>query len=439
MMNLNYLKELYSNSPMWLKKVYSAVPYDIRNGKEYRKWKNFLEKEIDEEAYQFIKLKETIEYAYKNTIYYKRVFDEIDFNIQDFKSLDDIKYLPLMDKQTVRDNYNEIIAKNYPKNRTFYVTTGGSSGEPMKFLQSKNIWAKELAFVNQYFYSYGYKSTHLKASFRGDSYNDKVWKINPIHNEIQFSPFHISSKTINLYIEQLNYLKPLFIHTYPSAIMLLIKNMKNSNLSLNYKLKAIFLTSENFTMEEFNLIKEYFDCEVSSFFGHTERLIFAPLKKESQTAYQIKKRYGFVELVADKENRLEITGSSFDNFAMPLIRYKTQDYTTYKEKNQLLNMIEGNREREFLYGRDEIKVPLTTLINSAVLTNTIGTQFYQLKTGKVKLFIIPKNSYTSKDTSDILAFLDNRVGHAIDFTIELISTPILTKRGKLQKLIKKLD
>ena len=42
MFNLNQVKHYYINSPMWMKKIYSDIPFDFRNGAEYRKWKKLL-------------------------------------------------------------------------------------------------------------------------------------------------------------------------------------------------------------------------------------------------------------------------------------------------------------------------------------------------------------------------------------------------------------
>jgi phenylacetate-CoA ligase len=450
MINLNSLKKLYTNSPLWMKLLYSSIPYDVRSGSEYRKWKQFLEKEINEEEYQILKLKETIFYAYENTVYYKKLFDSLDCSVYDINDLKDIQKLPLIDKDMVRENYDDLIAKNYPRNKTFYVTTGGSSGDPMKFLQSKNIWAKELAFVNQYFLSLGYDSSYLKASFRGGEFsnlNENVfWKYNPIQNEIHFSPFHINKKTIFNYVNHLNNLQPLFLHSYPSAILALIENMKDVNLSLDYQLKTIFLISENISKDELEYISDFFKCKVSAFFGHSERLIFASLDIQTNKNYIIHKKYGLTELIdtntniINQENQVgELIGTSFDNLAMPLIRYRTNDFTSYNHFNNKLNLIEGRWNKEYLEGKDGLKLTLTALnMHSDIFKNVIYFQFLQNEVSKVIILIVPKATYTQNDELIILNAMKEKGGHAVEFRINIVEMPILTNRGKMKKLIKEL-
>lgn len=451
MLNLNQLKELYINSPMWIKKIYGSLPYSLRNGKEYRSWKRFLEQNLDTEEYSFLKLKETVFYAYNNVPYYNRVYSEFDISPHDIKSIKDFDSLPFIDKDVVRENFDDFIVTSYPKNKTFYVTTGGSSGEPMKFLQSKNIWAKELAFGMNYFGQYGYKPSQLKASFRGGDFKDlkigKYWKYNPVHNEIHFSPFHINKKSIFTYVNDLNYFQLKYFHTYPSSLLLLIDHMQDNNLKLNYQISAIFLISENFTVDEAERIRRFFNCKVSSFYGHTERLIFAPSFSKDLSSYKIDMRYGFFELIDRQENKIydtnisgEIVGTSFDNWAMPLIRYKTKDYTRYiNTEDNIISMIEG-RSKEYILGKDALKVYLTALnVHSDIFKNVMKFQYYQNKIAEVELRLIVNKQFSDTDKTNILDALNKKVAHAISFRIKIVDDLALTKRGKFKNVIRNLD
>ena len=89
MISLNTLKKLYMDSPLWMKNLYASIPYGIRNGKSYRDYESFLKKNIDVEAYEIMKMKETLLYAYENTEYYKKTFDSIGISAMD---INDRKY-----------------------------------------------------------------------------------------------------------------------------------------------------------------------------------------------------------------------------------------------------------------------------------------------------------------------------------------------------------
>ncbi len=449
MLNLNQLKKLYKNSPLWLQKLYASIPYDLRNGKEYRNWKNFLKKEISIDEYKLFKLKETILYAYENTEYYKQTFNELDISPFDIQTIKDVALLPIIDKNIVRENYDRLHVKNFPARNTFYVSTGGTSGEPMTFLQSENVWKKELAFSMNYFSKYGYKPSMLKASFRGGTFDNlpknRYWKYNPLQNEMHFSPFHINEKNIEYYMKDLNTLKPKYFHSYPSSLLLFISQMKNKGLKLDYNPTAIILISENFTLKDIEQIKSFFNCDVSSFYGHTERLIFAPNYADDLSSYKIDDRYGFFELIDETDQAInennkrgEMVGLSFDNLAMPLLRYRTNDFTHFiKHEQNIISMVEGRWTQEYLLGKDGLKLFLTALnMHSDIFENVIKYQFHQIQPANVELHVIVTKSFQENDKKNILKALKEKAGHAITFKIKITDQLKLTPRGKFKQIIK---
>lgn len=421
-----------------MKKVYSLVPFSIRNGREYRRWKKFLTLSINIEEYMNNKIFETIQFAMDNVKYY-----------QLHNSCFDIEKMPFIDKKIVRSSFRDFQTKNIQSIKYFYVVTGGSTGVPMKYLQSKNVWAKELAFVINNFQCYGYSVGEKKASFRGGDFDnlkkDQYWKMNPIYNEVHFSPFHINEKTVKKYVDKLNNDKILYFHAYPSAMETLMKFMKMQKLTLDYRPKAVFLISENYTMEQVRELKDFFKCNISSFYGHSERLIFAPNVPGKEDFYKVDERYGFFELidangkVITKNNvRGEIVGTSFDNFAMPLIRYRTGDYTEYADyEKRIIKMIQGRWDQDYLVGENGEELSIAALnMHSEVFRNVLLWQIRQRTPGQADLRIIPSNNYSDNDSQAILNALNKKVGHTIKFSIIKVPELEKTARGKVKKVIK---
>lgn len=82
--------------------------------------------------------------AYENTVYYRRVMDEIGIVPSDIKGTRDIKLFPVLTKPMVREQYDNLISKRASEIRYKKGSTGGSTGDPMKYLQSHDAWS----FVN---------------------------------------------------------------------------------------------------------------------------------------------------------------------------------------------------------------------------------------------------------------------------------------------------
>lgn len=433
-----------------MKNLYASIPYEIRNGKDYRVYKKFLERHIDIEAYEIMKLKETLLYAYENTVYYKKTFDMLQVDPRDINHRKDLEVFPLIDKDTVKENFDDMIVKNYSSNDTFYVSTGGSTSEPMKFLQSKNIWKKELAFDTVYLQKFGYTPMMPRASFRGGEFKNKndhvYWNLNPMYNEVHFSPFHLSVDTVKYYAKKLDILHVEMYMSYPSSLLLLIDSLEAKNIVLDTHPKLILLISEGVNAHEVEKISNYFKySKITSFYGHSERLILGVSDSGLLENYQIDRRYGLFELVDSEKNCIdanqqygEIVGTSFDNWSMPIIRYKTGDFTEYNNVDKYtINHIDG-RQNDYLIGYNGSKVFITGLTgHSKVFDNVRQYQFVQESIGEVKLLIIADQKFTAKDKKSILEAIHKRVGNNMKFSLKCVDQLIMTPRGKVKRVVRK--
>jgi phenylacetate-CoA ligase len=83
------------------------------------------------EEYQLQQLSKLLQHAYENVPYYRRVFDERGFKPKDIPDFTDLQMLPYLTKEDVRTNFNDLIARNIPKEQMDYGTTGGSTAVPL--------------------------------------------------------------------------------------------------------------------------------------------------------------------------------------------------------------------------------------------------------------------------------------------------------------------
>jgi len=451
MFNLNQLKQLYTNSPLWIKKLYASIPFDMRNGREYREWKEFLNNEIDVEEYELLKIKESVRFAYENTKYYSNLFTNLDINPQDIKSIQDFQKIPFVDKDTIRENYNDFLVTNIPKNKKLTVTTGGTSGSPTGYIQSSNVWAKELAYYMHFFGKYNYSPMDLKASFRGGDFSnlpkDEYWFANPVNNEVVFSPTNINPETIEKYVIYLNKIKPKFFYGYPSSILFLLYNMREKNLSFNFYINAVFLISEAFSQEDVNKIKDFFNCPVASTYGHSERLVLAESTGDSIVDYKVNRRYGYFEL--SNENNLiietndmkgEIIGTEFDNYAMPILRYKSGDFTSYKNFDEsIINFVDSPRKQIYqIEDYNNNKIATQSLIRPYEMLEygIIRYQIVQIAPGKIKLHLLAEKTFSLTKQKELLNSIHSKAENRLQVEIIMTEKFIFSKRGKFIPFIK---
>lgn len=450
MLNLNQLKKIYLNSPKWVQSIYSSIPYNIRNGSEYREWYNFLQNTIDVDGYQILKLKETVHNAYNNTLYYRKLFNSMHLSPNEINSLNDLNQLPLLTKKIINENYLDFQSQEVPNSKKFFVRTGGTTGHPTTFYQSENIWKKELAFVMDFFNRHNYYISDTKMSFKGAAFTEatsnKYCYFDPFSNCYYFSQLYLSRANIEQYVQLLNKYQPKFFHIYPSTLIYMIHLMQEAKLGLNYHLNVIFLVSEGYTKNDIIEIKNFFSCKIASFYGHSERIIFAPSINEDVSIFRNDKRYGLLELV-DKndlpvtETNLEgtIVGTSFDNYAMPLIRYKTDDTTSYlNTNNQTIKQITSLRTKAYIDAKNGEQISITFVSISSLSNNIESFQFYQPRIAELDLLIVPKNSFKTEEKEIILNEITKRIGHLMEhISVKIVNQPMRTQRGKSINIIKK--
>ena len=139
---------------------YAAVPFSIRYGAGFRKTCRFIEgsqwwDRRRLEAYQLEQLGRLLEHAYRNVPYYQRVFDERRLKPKDIQTVHDLRRLPILTRDIVRENFNDLMARNTPASSTVKFSTSGSTGKPLTFLGTDYMYKAEAAFITRAFRAHG--------------------------------------------------------------------------------------------------------------------------------------------------------------------------------------------------------------------------------------------------------------------------------------------
>jgi phenylacetate-CoA ligase len=432
-----------------------------KNSFTFKKTYNLLKKSqwwsADQlEAYQLEQLNKLLDHAYENVPYYTRVFDERGLKPKDIQDFKDLQQLPFLTKDIVRENLKDLCAKNYSKNQFQHATTGGSSGTPLELYLERGVTdAKEWAFMKTQWDRVGYRFRDKCAIFRGYKVpvsEDTFWKSQLLGRWMLFSSYDINYHNIASYVQKLKAYKPKFIQAYPSALSLLAKNLKENDVDNLPKIKAILCGSENLFPVQRKYLEDTFNTRVYSWYGHTEKVVLAG-ECEVSDHYHIFPEYGITELIDEagntiKEGTGEIVGTGFNNYAMPLIRYKTADIGTLSNKKckcgreyPLLERVDG-RSQDIIITKDNSKITLTALIfgqHFNAFSNIKEFQLIQEKKGELIFNIIKANEFTNDDENEISDKIKNISHDQIDVLFNYVDFIPKTERGKHKFLIQVLE
>ena len=460
--NIYKYKSIYSASPEIIKKIvgyiYKAIPLKIRYGPVYKYYYNLLKKSEywdsnKIESYNLEQFNKILNIASENTTFYPKYFNG---SWKAIDNLDEIKSIPLISKDNLKTHKNEFLNKSIASNKLLYTTTGGTSGQPIELFWVKGRErARELVFMTKMWERVGYDFLKKLVVLRGTviDYKNvgKFESYDPIKNRLFLSTFHLAEENLSIYVERILKFDPDFIHTYPSAIILLAKYVKQNNIIFK-KLKAIFCSSENFYPGQRELIEDAFKARIYSWYGHSEMGALAG-ECECSKNYHIFFEYGYFELIdedgkviEDAHRQGEIVVTSFEMTAMPLIRYKTGDFAEYVDGKcacgrsyKLITHVKGRWLQEQIVTKKGNKVSITSLnMHSAIFDHVQQYQFYQKKAGALVLRLIKKGSFTKDDEVAIKKAFLQKLQDLVDLEIVYVSDFQKTERGKHKFLIQEI-
>ena len=435
----DYLKTEILQWPRWLNyillkcNIFGAYVY----GRSYLKAKKNINTTNTEK-----KLLEMVNYAIKKVPYYRVRYGHLKItNINDF-----YREINFIDKTEVMNHWNEFIPDDIDWSKCKKGTTGGTSGKPLKLIVPLNRYAIELAFIHQLWFKTGWKY-HTRGVIRNHSLNGKDYVINPVTKEIIFDAFKISDTYVKTIVNTLKKFNVKFIQTYPSTAYQFCKICQQNNLETHF-IHSFLCGSEGITDEQDTYFKAQ-GINIYSWYGHSEKLILAGYDYQQQ-GFKVENKYGFFELIDNQNKKIEtndimgeMVGTTLYNKHMPLIRYRTGDYTQIKNLSHnsiILNKIYGRWDKSIIYKNDGTTTSLTALNLHGEFHNHIdGIQYIQEKKGELIVLIIKNSQYSDKDELFIKEHISNAMGKSSSVNIRYVKKLIFQENGKFLPLISKLQ
>ena len=212
------------------------------------------------EEYQLQKLGGLLNHAYENVPYYRRIFDERGLKPGDIQDFNDLRRLPFLTKEIIRDNLEDLKAGNYLSGKLEYVTTGGSTGVPLGFYYEKAVSrAREWAFIKSLWDRVGYNFRDRCAVIKGYVVNPasegRFWDYAMFGRWLILSSYHMTEENLPAYIEKIREFRPKYLQVFPSAITILARYMKAGGIKPFPGLRAILCSSENFYPSQRELLE----------------------------------------------------------------------------------------------------------------------------------------------------------------------------------------
>lgn len=422
------------------KKIFNLTDWvfkksEIKNHLEDIKSHYFFFNDPANELKRQVRLKNMLDYAKENVPFYANI------------EATELNQFPVINKSTIKENYDGFISKQFDKNRLNYVTTSGSTGTPFKAYRDRGKIARHQA-DNIFFNSLVGGDIGLKL------YYFRVWnRINRknifqkiIQNIVEVDANNFTEEYVHSFVNELeNDRSKKFMLSYASSYEALSWMLKKEGITnVKSDVKAIISMSETLPDDVRAFLENTFHTKVISRYSNMENGFIGQQCLEHKQEYHLNTGSFLVETLSlDGDHAVEegnigrIVVTDYFNYGMPFIRYDTGDLGIQKSsycnvKGPILATVEGRRT-DFIYATSG------QMLSPHIITNTMWkfpdvTQFQFIQKDKNK-YLLKLNTKVRGDENNLQSEFKNFLGVDAEIHVEYVDEIPLLASGKRKKVV----
>ena len=404
------------------------------------------------EQLQLSALQNLLIYAYDHVPYYTDLLNRLKIKPESFRTLDDFQQLPCLSKADVRENYNRLISRHIKRGRVFQSHTSGTTGSPLSFLLSIEVEDLYEAAVAQHRLWNGYNQQNLIASFGGkvivspSEEHLPLWRYSPPDHLVIFSAFHLKSKIMRVYVDEIRRLGIRYLKGYPSNLNILATYLESIDEYL--PMEKVFTGSEPLYPPVRTLLEDRFKTHIADFYGDSERSVLA--YQCEYGSYHVCSLNSFVEITGKNGECLPqgqiglVTGTNLNNYAMPLIRYRNGDVSSITalhcpcgRHGSIMSQVQTKLEDIVLTKDDRAISPsaLTHPFKPIPPRAILISQLYQQQKGELMIRIVPGPEFSQLAVSQLMEGFNMRFQGLLNVSVECVSDIPRTASGKYRWVI----
>lgn len=441
---LQKIKNLYRALPPWMTAGVRIVPDGVLFGMSYRKCLTSVNA-----ADVRSNMKIALDYAREHTAWGR---EHVPADIRGEDAADILREIPVVSSDELAAEPGLFVSDEARDYNSYWTTTGGTGRNPTSIRLSNASYGIEWKHMHAIWGRDYLRRRDLKLTFRGYHLKEgELIRFDPIYNELSVDPFQLNDGNFKEFVRKVQRYKVACLHGYPSLISMFMERLKS--IGETFHVKLILLGSEGASVELKRLLSEFFNAKVISWYGQTEKVVLA-YDADATGRFVNFSSYGYPWILNPDENGVgEIIGTTFVNWAMPLVNYRTGDYgritkQTLKgacrvEKEVLvIDRLQGRWGKDFVYRTKTERIPTSAInLHGAIQEKILFYQMIQNEPGKLVVNVLPKRGY-SRDgiTRELKHELSERLK---DFEIDCFAVNsdaefVRSSRGKMMMLVQNI-
>lgn len=399
------------------------------------------------------KLRRMVRHAYDTVPYYKELFDSCKLHPDDIKTAEDLPKIPILSKDTIRAGFPDRMASSAYDPRTLITgKSSGSTGEPINYYLSKEEkgfkWACLYRAWRWTGYDFGKKYANFtviaQVAFRDKPIMD--WLERKMTRALILQAKDMNADNVADMVQQIRDFRPFLLKGHPSTCYYMARFMKEHDIK--FDLKAIICNGETLYPFIREYVEERFGCGIHDIYG----------SEGIETAGQCRPGGGFhvcseavIPEIVERdgnpvppgtEGRLIVT--ALDKWAMPFIRYDTQDAATMSTEpcscGRGLPLLSSIKGRIVDMGLSPSGKLLSVYAFTPLFAKSQGVDAWQVvqeSPGELSVKIQPTPAFQKESLETIRQEIEAYVGDDVNVEIAVVDSIPLTPSGKRRFFISK--
>ena len=394
---------------------------------------------IDEiKALQLVRLKWSVDHAYKNVAFYKKKYDEIGIHPSDLKYLEDIKLFPFTTKEDLRKNYPFNMFAHKLKDIARIHASSGTTGKPTVVAYTKNDLEMWEHLIERCLRASGMKKGDMLHNAYGYGLFTGGLGLHGGAEKMGLTVIPVSGGMTARQVQLINDFKPKGITVTPSYILSILDEFRAQGLDpKKSSLEVGIFGAEPWTNSMRSEIESQFDMHAVDIYGLSEVLGPGVANEcvESKDGLHVWEDYFYPEIinvetgdVLEDGEKGELVFSSLCKEAFPIIRYRTKDLTKLMK-----GTARSMRRMEKITGRSDdmmiirgVNIFPTQIEEQLLKIDSLSPHFQikLIKDGRMDKMIVYTEHYNSEDVEqsyaeNLSSNLKKRVKDIMGLSIEV--------------------
>jgi phenylacetate-CoA ligase len=284
-------------------------------------------------------------HARENVTHYRTLINQAGCSLDDIRqdALGALGLLPILTKASLRENFEALKASDLDTRRWRYNMSGGSTGKPVRVIQDSDYAAYNHANKSLYDLWSGYRIGQPKVllwgalrDLREGSETLKTRIGRWLRNDHWCNTFRMSEADMRAHVARINAIRPVQILAYVESAYELARFVERERLEMHRP--ASVMTSAGALQPHMRtVIERVFQAPVFNRYGSREVGDIA-CECEQHQGLHINPLTHHVEVVRPDGTPCspgetgEVVITLLTNYAMPLIRYRTEDLAAWSER-----------------------------------------------------------------------------------------------------------